>query len=774
MIQRERTGFIYYENEISQLVSVFHAFYKKEFYDLEDNNKNLSIVSNNEAHSLEKLSNEHNDVNNKYSKRKKKLYNYYKNYASLLYYNNNNKEEYKNDYSSNITEYLFAGKLNLITFNEYYQRLIDIIKLLLNNNNVYMEDICLFNNNNYEIFNNIPSILIDIVLFSLEGCKFGINEIKNGIYLLKLLLSSRKYTSLFINKNGLESLYNLLTNNSYHEKFDENPNKLYFIEIPNSIKNLVLEIIYMIISYKEGLEKFLNGPIAEDKIHRKYFTITELNPERPDFIVLNKNHKSYNCSRNNKNNEHNNNSNNNYKNNKYDFDELTSYNKSKNSKIKNSNNYKRNKSRSQSKYSKASNINTNYISDESSNISEDKYNNNDNFSNNKISHTTRIANGYQVILSLLAGRKTSNTTSIIQKIIYKVSFCIYLKEIDYICKNYFELNKEYCFYDNIEDKSSSKENENNNNNNNRNFTNKEKEYYKISFTRFSNLIKNILLYIKDKDIDYIKITEKEEENWYSLNYPYIHIWNSLFKLKHLFFKKIDVEYNIKANINTNNKSTNLNNDFFSNELCILLEDYNLLENVIVYLSDFTNNIYNNNNLNDCNTIKFNYNINDFTKIAYNFKTLISYILNMNGGINFFSKNFDKTVALLKFLTINTNDLLLYNSSNGYEELVSQKNFFSIEKEVNTNPNFIFENEIIDISNVLIYKNKNIINSNFSSRIINTSTNNIDLNDSNKLNYLSKLPKLYLYIKYHYLQLRYFIEEMFKVSYKIINNVINFN
>lgn len=527
-------------------------------------------------------------------------------------------------------------------FKEHFQKLIDIIHRLIEKNNVFLEDISVFNDGNYEIFNKFcfNGALSYICIKALRGNRFGISEIVYGLRLSRLMISSPNECKTFIDSHGYEALYNLLLSNqlidqlvnSKHSSF----RKANLIEIPSNIKNLVLEIIYFSLSSKYSVEKFL-GEYDKSKIIRNYFLISEVGVDKSDYNLI-KNYEIYSNQR------------------------IDSRQKQKKEKEKEKKDTK-NKSRSRS-------------------------NSNENSEKSKKKRTTyeqlELNNGYQVVLSILLGKKTSNTSSLVQRILNKISFSLYLNEINNLV-NYSE------------DKTC------------------------INYTRLAQTIKKIYFYIKNKDIDYLKHESEQDDYWYSKNYKYHHFWNSILKSSHLLFKKLDVDYNTKSNLYINNKRTLICNDIITNELSLLLTDFNLISNFNKLISVF--------NLNDSHFV------NEESIINFSIKTLFSLIINLSGGINFLNKNYDQTLLFLNSLKEKTQSQI-----SQFGELLYEKNFFSMNIDISGNLDFAIQTtDKVNLSSTLIYRSEDIFNCKSKEKRI------VDI---------------------HFLQLQYFLEAQMKLISKI--------
>jgi hypothetical protein len=250
---------------------------------------------------------------------------------------------------------------NIISFQTYYKKISDIIKILLSNNKVFLEDDCVFNNDNYEIFHKIPEILIDIIVYSLSGNIYGYTEIKNGLKLLRIISSSSYKVGKFIEKNGIELLYNIILNKDYSLV----------------LKVLVLENIYRLITHNVAFKRLLDN-IDRNKFPQEYFMVKESTKDID-----------------------------------YDKDDRKKK-KKKKSKRKNSDS-RSSRSRSRS-YSRDS-----YSSEKRKKKKQAK--------------NILLKNGYQIIMTMLIGKKNHLVINLIKKIINKISLLIYLKELSTFVEN---------------------------------------------------------------------------------------------------------------------------------------------------------------------------------------------------------------------------------------------------------------------------------------------------------------------------------------------------
>ena len=98
-----------------------------------------------------------------------------------------------------------------------FKNLFIILEIIIDRNKAHLEDDCVFNKKNLEIFKLIPDKIISIINNSLKGLRSGETEIKFGLKLLKYISNYERFVEEFIKNGGMEQLYNIiLMNNDYH------------------------------------------------------------------------------------------------------------------------------------------------------------------------------------------------------------------------------------------------------------------------------------------------------------------------------------------------------------------------------------------------------------------------------------------------------------------------------------------------------------------------------------------------------------------------------
>jgi hypothetical protein len=283
-------------------------------------------------------------------------YIYYEN--DLNYYVQSLYNFYLNENKSNkpSTRYGSNDDLGTIDFQTYFKKICDILKILLNNNKVFLEDDCVFNNENYEIFHKIPDTVIDIVLHSLSGKLYNFSEIKSGLKLLRVITNSGVLVLKFIEKGGFELLYTLLLNR----------------DSSLIIKVLVLENIYRLITHHRAFSYFMEN-MDKNKFPQQYFMIKE---STKDLDISD--------------------------------DKKPKKKSKKKSKRKNSESRSRSRSRSRS-------------DSVSSDIGERR-------KKKKQAKNILLKNGYQIILTMIVGKRNHVVVNLIKRIVNKVALQMYLRE----------------------------------------------------------------------------------------------------------------------------------------------------------------------------------------------------------------------------------------------------------------------------------------------------------------------------------------------------------
>ena len=201
-------------------------------------------------------------------------YIYYKNDLEQIIVNLTN---FYNLEDKNISEQL------ILEHHINFKNLFIILEIIIDRNKAHLEDDCVFNKKNLEIFSLIPDKIISIINNSLKGLRSGETEIKFGLKLLKYISNSEKFTEEFIKNGGMEQLYNIiLMNNDYHHNHSKK-------ELMASVmlKALALENIYKLLTFRCAYEK-LKEQIDGNSFPVKEFLIRDVYKEKNSGDNLNR------------------------------------------------------------------------------------------------------------------------------------------------------------------------------------------------------------------------------------------------------------------------------------------------------------------------------------------------------------------------------------------------------------------------------------------------------------------------------------------------------
>lgn len=411
MVEKTRTGFIYYEKELNFCIQCLNNFYV--FDPKISKSKKLTVNSQGYL------------------------------YLSGMEGVNTNIEE-----------------LNLLNFQSLSKKLIDLMTKLISNNNVFLENECVFNRDNYQIYLKFPEMLVDIVMNALYGRLYGYIEIRYALKLLKLMANSAYLTDLFVEKNGMELLYGLLLGkdcisvgsstcsnnvNSLHCHQNTNINyHLNYYPTSSVITVSVLENVYKLLTHKSAFIRFIENN-EKNKNNQVYFMIKDILKEAEKENVQNMtNLNSNNTTTENVNNILNTNFNNIKEIKLKERDEISKEDeenkkkdrqekKSKRGKKKSRKDRKNSRSRSKSR-SKSRTISKSRNSVESNNSAKKKSKLN-NMTASPLTAQTKnlpLKNGYQILLTILLQKNNQIIYNMIKKIMNKITFLIYLRELGQI------------------------------------------------------------------------------------------------------------------------------------------------------------------------------------------------------------------------------------------------------------------------------------------------------------------------------------------------------
>lgn len=268
-------------------------------------------------------------------------------------------KNYFNDISNYYNDYSSRRKFD--TFNEFlscFAKIYEIIKILIHKNKVFLENDCIFQEENNEVFNKIPSCMMEIIIRALSGRIAGSSEVVQALKLLKLASNSSILINEFVDKGGMEELYRLVLNRE---------------QINYLVKQMILENIYRLITHRKAFWKLLDN-IDKNKLQPQYFMVKENIRDREGFE---------------------------------EPEEEKKESKKNKKKIKNK------------KYSRNNSPESN-SSDDSIHIKRKK----------KQAKNILLKNGYQIILTLIIGKKNNVIINTIRKILNKIGFQLYLHEIE--------------------------------------------------------------------------------------------------------------------------------------------------------------------------------------------------------------------------------------------------------------------------------------------------------------------------------------------------------
>jgi hypothetical protein len=314
---------------------------------------------------------------------------------------------------------------------------------------------------------------------------------------------------------------------------------------------------------------------------------------------------------------------------------------------------------------------------------------------------------------LIIGKRSNLIVNMVKKIINKISFLMYLKELG---------NAVNCIVSSSE--------LNNHHNDNNNYDNYDNDNDVTYTDKISDFLQKIFEYLQKIETAYKKAFDKDQACGLpdSEEYPYRNFWIDYLKIGRKFFKKSET-FNLKSTLENESNSTNkiTENTIITNEISIMLEENSFLENLIFLLSD----------------AKF-VAMKNYTENVILIKNILSLILLSKGGINFFSKNFEVTMELRNFLNKVTDGLMSSSCNPMVYPLIREENFFSLKV------NSTSQGGACGASNAINSMYENPVQSNISSVLINMNE---------KAEYSEDFA-----IKINLLQLRYFLELQFVVSF----------
>ena len=189
--------------------------------------------------------------------------------TGYIYYQNDLKQIIDNlIYFYNLDDKNISEQLILEHHNNF-KNLFIILEILIDRNKAHLEDDCVFNKKNLDIFSFIPNTIISIINNSLKGLKSGETEIKFGLILLKYISNSQKFVDEFIKDNGMEQLYNIILMNNEHFSIHSSSKSKKEIMPSVLLKTIALENIYKLLTFNSAYEKLVekidkNNSIVKD------------------------------------------------------------------------------------------------------------------------------------------------------------------------------------------------------------------------------------------------------------------------------------------------------------------------------------------------------------------------------------------------------------------------------------------------------------------------------------------------------------------------------
>ena len=204
--------------------------------------------------------------------------------TGYIYYENDLKQIIDNLFNFYNLEDKKISEQIILQHHINFKNLFIILEILIERNKAHLEDDCVFNKKNLEIFLLIPNKIISIINNSLKGLKSGETEIKLGLKLLKYISNNEKFVEEFIKNGGMEQLYNIILMNNEHHFHSHSKN-----DFGNSIvlKALALENLYKLLTFSCAYEKLISR-IDKKDFPVKEFLIKEILKDRNNYDNLNK------------------------------------------------------------------------------------------------------------------------------------------------------------------------------------------------------------------------------------------------------------------------------------------------------------------------------------------------------------------------------------------------------------------------------------------------------------------------------------------------------
>lgn len=294
----------------------------------------------------------------------------------------------------------------IIEVTKCYKMFFQIFKILIKKNLVFQEDECVFRNENLQIFNSIPDIIITFTIEALNGEYFGYTETKYGLMLLKYISNSKVLVDKFVLLNGIESLFAIIVGKN------DNDNEV----TTNEIRKLGLECVYKLSSFPSAFERITEN-FDKKKFPQSYYMIKESSSSIGLTIKEEKEEETEKDEKKKK---------------KEKEKEKDKKHKKKHHSHSSKKSRSRSRSRSLSKERKSK-------KDEKSN-KDDSSSSSDKKKSKKKQKNIPLKNGYQILSTLLLNKKNTQLASLIKNIINKLSLMLYMKNLNTTVNTLFSHN----------------------------------------------------------------------------------------------------------------------------------------------------------------------------------------------------------------------------------------------------------------------------------------------------------------------------------------------
>ena len=552
-------------------------------------------------------------------------YIYYKNDLEQIIVNLSN---FYNLEDKNISEQL------ILEHHINFKNLFIILEILTDRNKAHLEDDCVFNKKNLEIFTLIPKNIISIINHSLKGHKSGETEVKFGLKLLKYISNYEKFAEDFIKNGGMEQLYNIILMNNEHISHQHRGEMMPSLVL----KALALENIYKLLTFSCAYEKLIEQ-IDKNKFPIKEFTIKEIYKDKNNYDNLNRENEEEK-----------------EKKGRERERERSRDRESRHKRHSKSRSYSRSSSDSRSRRSRSRSRSRSHHRNGSQSSNHSKVYRREKRKN------VALNNGLQILSTLIIGKKYILLTNIMKNITKKINLIQYLKNFNSLISDYISSNSK-------------------------------KKYY---LNRIKFYLHRIVTLLQKLDTSFLQpilsTNEKLSSNEIDTDYPYKHNWNDYFDINKKYFNKdiLNDSNTIEKN-STNNSEEKYNGEYLirncinkynekyeniiiTNEISELLEQYDFYNNLIILLS--------------CPDIQSTTN---FYSLSLQIKEMLAMLCINIGGVNYLSKNYEKTSLLLDLI-----NKMISNIKSNFEDFCFKKVRIKNYLDNNEDKNDIINNKFSDI------------------------------------------------------------------------------